>query len=128
MASKPKQPGGAKPDQEALGFWDINTHVSNDFICVGGKIRSDLQDPSKYKTKVDAPFTLLLDILEKIKQAVLKGDEVITVSVEPDPTGGEFIIPDPPVLLESNRTPGNKPSSRKRRGTAEKPGKSKDKS
>jgi hypothetical protein len=128
VPSQPKQPGGAKPAQESLGFWNINTHVSNHFICVGGKTRSDLQDPTKFKTEVDAPFMLLLDILEKIKQAVLNGEEVITVSVEPDPAGGEFIIPDSPALLRTSRAPGHKPSSRKQGGQAEESEKSKDKS
>jgi hypothetical protein len=78
---------------EELRFWQITTEVSNNFFCVAGKTRSDLQDASKYKTKIDAPFELLIEILDQLRHAVIAEREVITVAVEPDPAGGYFIVP-----------------------------------
>jgi hypothetical protein len=83
---------------EELRFWQITTEVSNNFLCVAGKTRSDLQAATKYKTKPDAPFELLIEIFEKLREAVVAEREVITMTIEPDPAGGYFIVPGATVL------------------------------
>jgi hypothetical protein len=100
--SMPKKPTRRALDNDSddegdgnLGFWAITTHVNNDFGCVAGKQRSDLQDQKKYKTRPDAPFSLLSDIFDKMEKAFKDGKDFITVTLEPDPAGGQFIVPDP---------------------------------
>ena len=98
MAKKPTRAEADGDSNDAdgnLGFWSITTSVNNDFVCVAGKKRSDLQDPKKYKTRPTAPFGFLFDLFDKMEKANKENKDFITVTLEPDPAGGYFIVPDP---------------------------------
>ena len=114
-----------------LGYWSITTFVNNDFVCVAGKKHSDLQDPKMYKTKPTAPFSLLFDIFDKMEKANKENKDYITVTLEPDPAGGQFIVPDPklsespPAYATAKKAAPRRRASRSKRSARSKDGKGK---
>ncbi len=131
MPTKSKTLAAKPPFVKQLRFWEITTEVNHSFTCFAGETHKE-RDDHKYATK-PAPldFDLLWDILEKIKQALDDNVDFITVSVEPDGAGGNYItgvvppIEHKPPSAGATRAAGIRTSATKKNGRKKKPATSK---